>query len=94
MIIAHQYLIQFSNNILDRPCPHIPDAAVYLLTFLTEFLPGGFPLHPELTVPAFGTVVRKAKDCEGFRLALPPSLSVSFGKSPEFNQAALFFLQA
>mgnify|MGYP002508677539 CR=1 FL=1 len=30
-----------------------------LFAFLCEFLPAGFPLHPEFTIPAMGTVVCK-----------------------------------
>lgn len=53
---------------------NIPNQTVYFFTLLCKFLPAGFPLHPEFTVPAMGTVMCKTQKCEGLWFsAFPPT---------------------
>ncbi len=73
--------------------PHFFDALVYLAAFLDNLLPAGFPLNSELAVPAFGTVVCKAQEVEGLRLALSGVFAVLCRISAKFQQPTLFFHQ-
>lgn len=40
---------------------HFPYQFVHFPAFLSELLLAGFPLHPELTIPSFGTVALHGK---------------------------------
>ena len=93
MEVTNQNLIQFSDDVRDSPCPHILDTLMDFPTFLDELLSAGFPLHSELTVPAFGTVVCKAQEVEGFWLSLSGFAPMFFRISPEFYQPAFLLLQ-
>lgn len=76
MVISNKYLIQFLYNSFQRFCPHVPNQMVDLFAFLHKFLPTGFPLHPEFTIPAMGTVMCKTQECEGLRLTAFPRLII------------------
>lgn len=94
MKVTYKYLVHSGYDIFQFPYPHSFYLPVYFLAFLCELLLAGFPLHPELPVPTFGTVVCKSEECKGLRFPLSFSPPVFLRKSPEFYQAALLFLQA
>ncbi len=85
MEVTHQNLVQLMDNVLYWFRPHFFDALVYLAAFLDKLLPAVFPLHSELAVPAFGTVVYKARKVEGLRLALSGAFAVLCRKSAKFQ---------
>ena len=69
MEVTNQDLVQFLYDVWKSPGSHLLDAPVYFTAFLDELLSAGFPLHSELAVPTFGTVVCKAQEIECFRLS-------------------------
>ena len=75
MVIPNKYLIQFLYDGFQRFCPHVPNQMVDFFALLCKFLPAGFPLHPEFSVPAMGTVMCKTQECEGLRLSAFPCTS-------------------
>ncbi len=93
MKVTYKYLVHSGYDIFQFPYPHSFYLPVYFLAFLCELLLAGFPLHPELPVPTFGTVVCKSEECKGLRFPLSFSPPVFLRKSPEFYQTALLFLQ-
>ena len=57
MIVSSQYLIQLFNYLRKRQYSHFCYLSVHFPALLRKLLSAGFPLHPELSVPAFETIV-------------------------------------
>lgn len=88
MIVSNKHLVQFLDNLRQRQYPHLRYLPVNFPAFLCELLLVGSPLHPELPVPALGTVVCETQERKCLRLLSLFSGPFS-GISPEFNQPAL-----
>ena len=61
------------------------------LNLCFELLPTGFPLNSEFSMPAFATVVRKAKKIKGFRLTIPFFVSSLFCIPAKFDNFRFIF---
>ncbi len=92
MVISNKYLIQLLYHGFHGLCSHSPYQLMDFFALLCKFLPAGFPLHPEFTVPAVRTVMCKPQKCKRVR---PFSFFFTFffRKSPEFYETALAFFQ-
>ena len=64
MVISNKNLIQFLYYGFQRLSPHVPNQTMDFFAFLYKFLPTGFPLHLEFTVPSMEIVMCKTQKCE------------------------------